>query len=274
MYTYTGKAVVVTGAGAGIGKELTLRLAKLGATVWALDISASALAQVADEASKHGQTLMTRHCDITDLAALTKIRDEIEAAGQPLGFWINNAGIAGLGAFLEQDLAAFFQVVEVNLKGLVQGTRLALELMERQGAGRVVNMASVAGHVAAPFMSAYNAAKFGVVGFTRALQAELKVRGSPVSLLLVSPGFVDTAILARGEKLGFPDFLNFMLATPQSVADEILRAMPTRRAEIFPTLNGKIMRGMAKIMPGTSVRGSRMLMAKSWKDLLLNRHEG
>ena len=121
-------------------------------------------------------------------------------------------------------------------------------------------------------MSAYVAAKHAVVGFTRALSAELELKGSPVSLLLVSPGFVDTRLIAKGESLGFPEWLSFMLSTPDAVADAVYRAMPTKRSEIVPTFNGKVMRRMYSLMPRSTVKSSRILLTKSWKDLVLNRY--
>jgi short-subunit dehydrogenase len=266
-----GKRVVITGAASGIGRSLALKLVAGGADVWALDLDETSLASLTDDATKYGHPITTRRADVTDRAALAKIRDEVVAKGE-IDYWVNNAGIARLGDFHEHGEAGFDQVVAVNLTGVVNGTRLALEAMEDAGRGRIVNMASIAGHLPAPFMTAYVASKHAVVGFTRSLAEELRLKDSPVSLLLVSPGFVDTRIIAKGEKMGFPEWLSFLLAKPDEVADTILAALPTKKREIIPTFNGKLMRRMYAVLPGTTVRSSKILLTKSWKDIVTNRY--
>lgn len=266
------KTVVVTGAGSGIGRALALKLAKAGADVWALDIDAAAVASLAEEAAKFGQEIQARHADVTDRESLNKVKDELLQSRRDLDFWINNAGIARIGDFNEAAPDDFEKVVHVNLSGVVNGTRVALAAMESAGKGRIVNMGSIAGHLPAPYMTAYVAAKHAVVGFTRSLTAELRLKGSPVSMMLVSPGFVDTRIISKGEALGFPEWLSFLLSTPDAVAEEIVRALPSRREELYPTMNGKLMKSMYSLMPKSTVRSSRILLTKSWKDLVLNRY--
>lgn len=268
-----GKSVVVTGAGAGIGKVLALSLASQNAEVWAADIQAESLAELVEAAEKFGHKIHAHQVDVADRGAMERLRDAVLAGRSSLDFWINNAGIAILGPFKDQTAEDFDRVIDINLKGVVYGTRVALEAMESAGSGTIVNMASVAGHLPAPLMTSYNASKFAVVGFTRALEAELKLRDSPVKTLLVSPGFVDTKILKKGEKNGFPPWLQFMLTSPEKVAEEIVRAMTGQKREIFPTLNGKVMRRMYGMFPGMTVSSSKALLAKSWKDFLMNRFD-
>ncbi len=267
----TGRIVLITGAAAGIGRHLALCFAGAQATVIAVDIDQTALDALVDEAAKFGLDVAGERCDVTELGALKAVRDRALHERKRIDIWVNNAGVAGTGAFADVSAEQFDRVLDINLKALVYGTRLALEAMEAQGMGRIVNMASVAGHLPAPYMTAYNASKFGVVGFSRALQAELRLRDSPVSITLVSPGFVDTDIIGRGTETGFPEWLSFLLAKPENVAKEIVAAVEAGKDEIFPTLNGKLMRGMYKIMPNTTVRSAKVLLAKSWKDVFLNR---
>lgn len=270
----TGRSVLITGAGAGIGRHLALQFAQLQAAVIAVDIDQRALNDLVDEASKYGLDVRSAVCDVTDAAALKEVRDRVLGEKKRLDLWVNNAGIAGTGAFTTISSAQFDRVLDVNLKALVYGTRLALETMEEQGHGRIVNMASVAGHLPAPYMTAYNASKFAVVGFSRALQAELRHRDSPVHITLVSPGFVDTGIIARGTQQGFPEWLSFMLSKPETVAREIVAAVTSGKDEIFPTLNGKLMRGLYKWMPDTTVRSAKILLARSFKEAVFNRSKG
>lgn len=269
---FTRKRCVVTGAGAGIGRIIALSLAAAGADVWAADVDAEALAELTEAGARQGTPIAVRQTDVTDLPALARLCDEVTSSNNHgLDFWINNAGVAGLGDFLEFSHDDFLRVMAVNLQGVVNGTRVALAAMEAAGSGRIVNMASVAGHLPAPYMSAYCASKHAVVGFTRALQAELHLKGSPVRLMLVSPGFVDTAIIAKGEALGYPEWLAFMLATPDSVAAAVLRGLRADRDEIYPTLNGRLMKRMYGLFPKTTVKSAKILLTKSWRDLVFNR---
>jgi short-subunit dehydrogenase len=198
--------------------------------------------------------------------------ERIVEADKRIDLWFNNAGVAGLGGFQDLKAGDFDRVIDVNLKGLITGTRLALKQMESQGAGIIVNMASVAGHIAPPFMSAYAATKFAVVGFSRALREELKLRDCPVRVVMVSPGFVDTAILARGQRIGFPEWLTWALSTPEQVAQDILMGLAREEEEIFPTWNGKVMLQAHRYFPRAMMRGSRLLLVKRFRDLFLNRY--
>lgn len=268
-----GKSVVITGAGAGIGRVLALKLASQNAEVWAADIIPESLSDLVNDAEKFGHKIHAHQVDVVDRESLTRLRDAVLAERSTLDYWINNAGIAQLVPFKEASADDFDHVLDVNLRGLVYGTRVALEAMETAGSGTIVNMASIAGHLPAPLMTSYNASKHGVVGFTRSLQVELRLNHSPVKVMLVSPGFVDTKIINRGEKLGFPEWLSFLLSKPEAVADEIIRTMNHHKDEIYPTLNGKLMKRLYGIFPKTTANSSRMMLAKSWKDFILKRHD-
>lgn len=269
---FEGKTIVITGAGAGIGRALAMKLLQRGAKVWALDLNADGLASLADEAGKFGLALATRVVDVSARGELETARDAVILADKAIDYWINNAGIVRMGDFIEVGLDDFDKVVAVNLLGVVNGTRVAMEAMENAGRGRIVNMASLAGLLPAPYMTSYVATKHAVVGFTRALSEELRLKGSPLSLLLVCPGFVDTQIIGRGQKMGFPEWLSFLLAKPDDVAESIVKALPGKRAEIFPTMNGKLMRRMYSILPRVTVNSSKILMTQSLKDVMLRRY--
>lgn len=270
---FEGKNIVITGAGAGIGKALCEILLKQGASVWAFDRDEASLDALRMEAKKAGHDFHGVVGDVTAPGALEALGEKVVADSRRIDIWINNAGIAGLGEFQEISDELFDKVIDVNLRAVVRGTRVALRSMERNGAGTIVNLASVAGHIAPPFMAAYSASKHAVVGFTRSVAEELRLGGSSVKICMVSPGFVDTAIIAKGERLGFPHWLEFLLARPNDVAHEIVKGIKAGRAEIYPTLNGRLALRLHKILPRTTVRGTKLLMARSFKDLVLNRYK-
>ncbi len=267
----SGKVVVITGGATGIGRALAKQFLSAGATLWIIDRNERDIADFVDEAQRYDLPLHTFSGDVTLQADLENFLRKIQEEHRHIDWWINNAGIAINGAFSEIDATSFDRVLDINLHAVINCTRLILSVMESSGHGCIVNIASVAGHIAPPLMTAYTTSKHGVVGFTRSLAAELDLKASPVKLVLVSPGFVDTGIVMKGQRGGFPEWLSWMLAKPEQVAKEIYRGIMNGRRELTPTLNGKMMMGIHKALPGRTVRGSRILLAKSWKDLFLNR---
>lgn len=271
MSYFSNKVVVVTGAAGGIGTSLVKHFLDAGATVWGLDLNKEALDALAENYKKYGKQFFSRAVDVTNETELKASREEILKQSKDIHVWVNNAGISGLGDFQSSTQSAFERVIQINLNAVVSGTRLALERMEHVGFGMIVNIASVAGHVAAPYLSAYCASKHAVVGFTRSLREELNIKQSPVKTLLVSPGFVDTKIIEKGKDYGYPEWLGFLLATPDKVAGDILKAIVKDKIEIIPTLNGKMIFGASRFLPNFTANTSRILLSKSLTDLLFLR---
>jgi len=239
--------------------------------VWALDRDEAALAKLAEEGKKYSLSIHTALLDVTDPEATRATMKKIVAESKSLDLWFNNAGISGMGAFLMQTPQEFTKVLALNLDAVVTGTREALKIMENQGTGVLVNMASVAGHLSSPFLSAYCTTKHAVVGLTRSVREEMRLMDSPVRVVLASPGFVDTKMIQRGEKMGFPDWLKWALSTPDAVANEILTGIRKGADEIFPTQNGRWMLRAYRLAPNTTMRTSKVLLTQSFKDLILNR---
>lgn len=266
-----GKTIAITGAGGGIGRSLVLAFLKEQADVFASDLSLDHLVPLSAPAQDYGGRLFSYAADVTDEESLRSFRDHILRERGHIDYWINNAGITAIGSYMSSPADLNEKVIDINLGGVMRGTRLALEAMERRGTGTIVNIASVAGHLPAPYMTAYSTSKHGVVGFTRSLQGELEIKGASVQLMLVSPGFANTDIISRGGTHGFPEWLAFILATPDGVAKDIVRGIKRRKSEIYPTLNGKIMRRMYSLLPRYTVRSSKLLFTKSLKDAVMNR---
>lgn len=267
--TFQGKRFVVTGAASGIGRAVAEALLKRGAIVAAWDRDETGLASLEKSAKSFGKECVPTVVDVTDGKAIRAARD---AAG-PIEGWMNIAGIAKTGAFVAMGDREFDRVIQVNFASLVDGTRAALEVMEAQGAGTIVNVASVAGFLPAPFLAAYSASKHAVVGFTRAVTEELRLADSPVKLVLVAPGFVETAMISGASGLKFPDWLKWLPSRPELVAREILDGLEKKKDEIYPSRNGRWMMRMARAFPQKSIRGSRVLLSRSLKDWLLNRYD-
>jgi NAD(P)-dependent dehydrogenase (short-subunit alcohol dehydrogenase family) len=260
------KVVVVTGGAKGIGRALVRSYLESGAKVAALDAAEDALLALAQEVAS--ENLVTLACDVSDPASVqTAAARVLERFGKP-ELWINNAGISVLGAFEDVPAEQFDRVWRVNFQGVVNGTRAALKLMTEPERGMICNVASLNGLVPAPFMSAYTASKHAVVGFTRAIQLELRQKQSPVRAILVCPGFVKTDIMKGHNGFEFPKWLDFAVGDVESTAREIRDGIEEGAEEIIPTLNGKVVKAVSRVAPTWVARSSRVLTARNWKELL------
>ena len=206
--------------------------------------------------------------DVSNEDNLNKIADRIQAEiGRPT-VWINNAGIAKLGALEKTSSADFAQVMAVNFFGVVYGTRTAMRLMSEPAFGTIVNIASVAGLVSPPFMTSYAASKSAVIGFTRSLRLEQKAAHSPLKFKLVMPGFVKTAIMNPQNGIEFPKWFDWAIADVDRTSKEIWNGIQNSTEEIIPTWNGKLASVMSRFTPSISQKMGHALTSKNWKELL------
>ncbi len=183
-----GRTAVVTGGGRGIGAAVARELTRLGARVAAFARTQAEL----DAVVRAGDAALGVPGDVTREDDLARLR---EAVGGGCDVLVNAAGILERGRVDEMAPSDFRRVVDVNLVGTFLACRTFLPGMRARRRGRIVNVASISGHLGTPEASAYNASKWGVLGFTRSLS--LEVKGEGVQVLSVSPGSVDTAMLAR-----------------------------------------------------------------------------
>lgn len=197
-----GSTAVVTGASRGIGRAIALRLAEAGAEValWARD--STALRMVAGEISAARGKARAIVVDVTDSEAVNRASDLVRATMPPIRTVVNNAG-----AVMRKSVEAITddewrRVMAVNLDGTFYVTRAFIPDLEHNQ-GRVINISSISGREGTSMLSAYCAAKHGVVGLTRALAEEL--RAAKVSVNAICPGSVDTAMLREGMPGARPD---------------------------------------------------------------------
>jgi NAD(P)-dependent dehydrogenase (short-subunit alcohol dehydrogenase family) len=179
-----GATVIISGASTGIGRATALHLAKRGFDV---------LAGVRDEAdAPEGTTAVL--LDVTDSAAIAALAARI--AGSPLAGLVNNAGIAAGGPVEHVSLEDWRRQFDVNLFGHVEMTRALLPAL-RSGTGRIVNIGSIGGRQAVPFVAPYSASKFALHAFSDSLRLELHAQG--VHVALVEPGAIATPIWRKGD---------------------------------------------------------------------------
>lgn len=251
----------VTGAGGGIGRAVALALAAGGHRVTLAGRRAAPLGAVADAVSQAGrESFVLSGFDVTDEETVERGVAEAAARLGDVAVLVNCAGEALSAPFEKTDLALFTRVVAVNLAGTFLVTRAALPSLRRAGQGRIVNVASTAGLTGYPYVSAYCAAKHGVIGLTRALALELA--RTDVTVNAVCPGFTDTPLLdaavetitAKTGRSG-EDARRALakhnpqgrLVTPEEVADAVLWLVSPKASAItgqaIPVAGGEVMAG-------------------------------
>jgi 3-oxoacyl-[acyl-carrier protein] reductase len=187
------KVALVTGAGRGIGKAISLRFAEEGASLILCARTASQLQEVTDAIRSIGRPCLSAVVDVAKEDEVKRlVRDGLDQFGQ-IDILVNNAGISNPKPFLETSNADWDEAIDVNLKGVVFCARAVLPSMLQRGSGAVVNIASAAGLRGLPGSPAYTASKFAVVGLTQALADEVMQKGIRVNV--ICPGPVKTELL-------------------------------------------------------------------------------
>ncbi|MDQ1320078.1 MAG: family oxidoreductase [Actinomycetota bacterium] len=244
--------VAITGGARGIGRATAEACLAVGMNVAIGDVDGAACTAVAAEL---GDRAIGLPLDVRDAAAFAGFLDRAEEAFGPLDAVVNNAGIAPIGLFADEDPAETQRLVEINLGGVLTGTRLALQRFLPRRQGHIVNLASSAGQIATAGGATYAATKHGVVGFTRAIRAE--TRGTGVRTTIVLPGLIRTDMIA-----GFAKARGTRVIGPDKVAAGIVAALRTGREEVFvPRELGPVARLVAGTPPAIADRIKAVLRA-------------
>jgi len=190
FFDLTGQTAIVTGAATGIGEAIARRLSAAGASVAVADIDEAAAAATAAQIPN----AFPVHIDITSADSVKKAVDAVVAKFGTINILVNNAGTAGkVATLVDQTEEEWRRVIDINLMGVFLCTRAVMPLMRKQGYGRVVTLASIAGKEGNPNMSAYSATKAAVIGFTKSVAKEVATENICVNS--VSPAVVQTKIL-------------------------------------------------------------------------------
>jgi NAD(P)-dependent dehydrogenase (short-subunit alcohol dehydrogenase family) len=191
-----GRHAIVTGGGKGIGASIARELAAHGASLSLLGRDTTALERQADAIRRSGSSVQTFVCDVADEALVhCAFADASQALGPPYVL-VNNAGDASAHLFHELDRATWDHTIAVNLTGTFLCTRQVIEPMLEAGEGRIVNIASTAALKGYKRMTAYSAAKHGILGLTRCLA--LETARTAITVNAVCPGYTtETGLLER-----------------------------------------------------------------------------
>jgi len=184
-----GKVVVITGGSMGIGEALSKLFAEHGASVVLLSRDA-ARAEAARGRVGFPERTAAFSCDVRHSEEIDRVMSLTLHHFQRIDLWINNAGHGLLDTVSQMDMAAFHEMFETNFFGAISAMQKVIPIMRQQGGGTIINISSVAGHIALPFYAAYSATKFALNAMGKAARVELKKDN--IHVMTVCPGYVAT----------------------------------------------------------------------------------
>jgi 3-oxoacyl-[acyl-carrier protein] reductase len=199
MTTLEGKVAVVTGAGRGIGKAVSLSLAQSGCRVVLAARSGDQLDEVQKEISARGSKALSVPTDLTRDDETSALVEKIQQVWGGADILINNAGWGKRAPVVKAKTEDWDQTFRLNLRAPMLLAKLLLPHMIEKGEGAVINIGSVSGKTGEANGAAYSASKFGLIGFTQSLFEEVREYGIKVAVIL--PGFVDTPLIPPNRQL-------------------------------------------------------------------------
>ncbi|MDZ7911922.1 MAG: SDR family oxidoreductase [Rhodococcus sp. (in: high G+C Gram-positive bacteria)] len=223
-HSLRGRVIAITGGARGIGYATATALTRLGAKVAIGDIDEATLRE---SAIQLGLTSY-RTLDVTDVESFGAFLDDVEATLGPVDVLVNNAGIMPVGRIADEPDAVTRRILDINVLGVITGSKLAVRRMLPRGRGHVINIASLAGEISTPGLATYCASKYAVVGFTDA--ARVEHRGTGIEFSAVLPAFVNTELTA-GTK-GLPGIKN---AEPEDIARAVVALIKRPKPKVRVT---------------------------------------
>ncbi|OHU19186.1 SDR family oxidoreductase [Mycobacteroides franklinii] len=238
-----GRVIAITGGARGIGFATASTLRALGAKVAIGDVD-----EVAAKQSGADIDVFPRQLDVTDFSSFTTFLDDVEHELGPLDVLINNAGIMPVGLLTDEPDAVTRRILDINVYGVIIGTKLAAQRMVPRTSGHVINVASLAGETYTAGLATYCASKHAVVGFTDAVRVENRKTGVHFSTVL--PSFVNTELTS-----GTTGIKGLKNAEPSDIADAIVDLIINPRPKVRVTRLAGALISSQKFMPRVIAEG-------------------
>lgn len=241
---------IITGAASGIGQATAIALARRGAALWLTDIDATGLERTAAEIRALGGTPRVTACDLTDFEQLDALVAQIKAEWPAPNLLVNSAGVAAFGPTLEMSESDWTRVLTINLLAPIRLTNALLPVLIAQPAAHVVNLCSIFGLTPMARIAPYQTSKYGLVGYSMALDAEYGHRGFGVSA--VCPGIVRTAMagdldrLMAKSQVRIPSWIGI---SPEAVAKRILVAIERNHGLVVVAPMAQLLWRLTRLAP-------------------------
>jgi NADP-dependent 3-hydroxy acid dehydrogenase YdfG len=242
-----GDAAAITGAARGIGRATAEAFLRQGMKVAIGDVDIEAARATAAEL---GPRTVALPLDVTDRDSFAAFLDDAEEQLGPIDVLVNNAGIMQVGRFIDEDDLTAQRMIDINLHGVILGSKLALARMIPRDRGHIVNVSSQAGKFGTPGGATYSATKHAVVGLTEAIRGEVRLMGAHINLSYVMPFVVNTEL---GSGLGQARGLRNL--EPSEVADAIVDALRYGTVEVWVPKSGRGTMLLRTILPRRLAEG-------------------
>jgi short-subunit dehydrogenase len=257
-----GKVAVITGASMGIGEAIAKVFADHGAAV-VLSSRDQGRAEAARERIGGGERTLAIACDVCDPAQIAGLlRAALEAFGR-VDIWVNNAGFGLLDSIECMQREAYRRMFETNLFAAIEAMQQVIPVMKRQASGCIINISSVAGYIAVPYMGAYAATKGALNRISRA--ARLELAGTGVAVINICPGYVQTSFGAnavRGtDRMRVSERVRRGISA-ERVAQAVLRAYDRNTAEYIVPWGYRLLIPLAILAPFVIDFGLQRMMRR------------
>ena len=263
MRQFKDKICVITGAASGIGAACAKAMAAQGAVIIGCDLRMDMLKEVAEEIKAAGGKMDTHQLDVADRDAVYALAAKVEKKYGAADLVLNNAGVAHGAEVADMTMDNFQWVMDINFWGVVHGSQAFLPQMMKQNSGHIANVSSIFGLVGVPTQSAYNAAKFGVLGFSEALRHEM--RDSGVNVTTIHPGGINTNIVRHARFQQGPDmdaereeavqrFQQFTMTQPEGAAKVIINGIRKNKARILIGFDARIVDWARRLLPANYMK--------------------
>ena len=247
-----GKTIVVTGASSGIGRGVAIALAEQGANVVLAARRGETLKSLAEQCGPHAIAVTT---DVADPNDVENLREAALSRFPSIDAWINNAGVAAIGAFDSIPLRDHVRVIQTNLIGAINGSYVALEYFRSRGNGTLINVSSMLGNTPAPYYASYCASKYGIVGLGASLRQELRARGeADIHVCTVMPMAADTTFYDHAANYTGHELAPYPIIAAELDVDAIVAAVSAPRDEINVGLSASMATLSQRFAPALTER--------------------
>lgn len=256
MDFYRNKVAVITGAGSGIGRALAVQLARAGARLALSDIQEAGLSETVEACKTLGAEVRGYSLNVASHESFQAHANEVQRDFGAAHLLFNNAGVTLISTIEHASLDELKWQLDVNLMGVIYGTKAFLPIMRKQKQGVVINLSSIFGWLTFPAQGFYSVSKFGVRAFTECLWHEL--RGSGVQAVSVHPGGIRTNIEKGARRAQLVDefetsmmpMVNRTLRTPpETVARDILRGVAKGKRRILTGYLSRVCYWLPRLLP-------------------------
>ena len=255
----SGKTVLVTGAGSGIGRASAIAFGSRGADLVICDVDEAGLGQTEGTLTTMGRSVLSRRVDVANPEEMRAFAEEVHGQMRAVDILMNNAGVGLAASFLDTSLEDWDWLLRINLRGVIHGCHFFVPPMVSRGVGgHVVNVSSMAGYLPSEALSAYTTSKYGVLGLSESLRGEL--HRHRIGVTAACPGVINTAITtssrmrgaadAPGERERMAQIFERRNYGPERVARNVLKAIQRNRAVAPISPEAWIVYYLKRIAPG------------------------